>query len=297
MFGVNRAMVAKFIDMTIDDKTGLVLEGGGMRAVFTVGILDYFMDNNIWFPYTIGVSAGASNGISYASRQRGRARYSNIDLLKERNYIGFSFFMKGRGYIDMDYIFYEFPEKQYPLDYEAYFGSADRFVMVTSNCLTGKAEYMEEKKDPKRLVDICKASCTLPVMCPVSYVDGIPMVDGGVCDAVPIRRAIEEGYEKNVIILTRNKGYRKKDKDVNLPSFIYRQYPEIREKLRTRYRRYNERMDFIDELETNGKALVIRPERPIEVGRTETDINKLIALYEEGYACGKKIGATFKVAR
>lgn len=283
--------------MKIDNKTGLVLEGGGMRAVFTVGVLDYFMDNNIWFPYTIGVSAGVSNGISYASRQRGRSRYSNIDLLQKRNYIGLPFFLKGRGYIDMDYIFYEFPEEQYPLDHETIFNSSDRFVMVTSNCLTGKAEYMEEKQDPRRLVDICKASCSLPVMCPITYVDGVPMVDGGVCDAIPIRHAIEEGYEKNVIILTRNKGYRKKDKDVNLPSFIYRQYPAIREKLRTRYRRYNEKMDFIEELEEQGKALVIRPERPIEVGRTEKNIGKLIALYDEGYACGEKIGATLEVAR
>ena len=96
-------------------------------------------------------------------------------------------------------------------DYDTYFKSKDRFVMVTSNCLTGKAEYFEEKKDKKRLVDICKASCTLPILCPITYVDGIPMVDGGVCDAIPIRRAIADGFSKNVIILTRNKGYRKEE--------------------------------------------------------------------------------------
>lgn len=94
--------------------------------------------------------------------------------------------------------------------------------MVTSNCLTGKAEYFEEKKDKNRLVDICCASCTLPVLCPVAYVDGVPMVDGGVCDAIPIQRAIDDGFRKNVIILTRNKGYRKKDKNFYLPGFIYK---------------------------------------------------------------------------
>ena len=255
--------------MEIDSQTGLVLEGGGMRAIFTVGVLDYFMDHDIWFPYTIGVSAGASNGISYASRQRGRSRFSNIDLLKKYNYIGLRHFLRGRGYIDLNFLFYVYPDLYYPLDYDTYFKSKDRFVMVTSNCLTGKAEYFEEKKDKKRLVDICKASCTLPILCPITYVDGIPMVDGGVCDAIPIRRAIADGFSKNVIILTRNKGYRKEEKDFYLPGFIYNKYPAIREQLRLRYRRYNEVLDYIDQLEAEGKAFVIRPQSPIKVGRTE----------------------------
>ena len=130
--------------MTIDNRTGLVLEGGGMRAVFTVGVLDYCMDNQIWFPYTIGVSAGASNGISYASRQRGRSLYSHIDLMREYNYIGLRHFLRGRGYIDLDFLFYVYPDRYYPFDYDTYFHSKDRFVMVTSNCLTGEAEYFYE---------------------------------------------------------------------------------------------------------------------------------------------------------
>lgn len=245
--------------MDIDSRTGLVLEGGGMRAIFTVGVLDCFMDHDIWFPYTIGVSAGASNGISYASRQRGRSRFSNIDLLEKYDYIGFRHFLRGRGYIDMKYLFYIYPEKYYPLDYETYFKSPNRFVMVTSNCLTGKAEYFEEKQDADRLVDICCASCTLPVLCPVAYVDGVPMVDGGVCDAIPIRHAIDDGFRKNVIVLTRNKGYRKEEKDFWLPGFIYRRYPAIRKQLKLRYRNYNEVLDYIDELEAKGDAIVIRP--------------------------------------
>lgn len=275
--------------MTINNQTGLVLEGGGMRGVFTVGVLDYFMDHNIWFPYTIGVSAGASNGISYASRQRGRSLFSNIDLLKKYNYIGWKHFLSGKGYIDLDYLFYVYPDEFYPLDYTTCFNSPNRFVMVTSNCLTGKAEYYEEKNDKDRLVDICRASCSLPVLCPIAYVDGIPMVDGGVCDAIPIRRAIEDGYKQNVIILTRNKGYRKEDKDFYLPGFIYKQYPAIREQLKLRYRQYNEVLDFIDLLEEEGKAIVIRPEKKIVVGRTESDTKKLKDLYNEGYEMGAQI--------
>lgn len=275
--------------MELDNHTGLVLEGGGMRGIFTVGVLDYFMDHDIRFPYTIGVSAGASNGISYASRQRGRSKFSNIDLLKQYNYIGLRHFLRGKGYIDLDFLFYTYPDKYYPLDYETYFNSDERFVVVTSNCLTGKAEYYEEKKDPKRLVDILRASCSLPVMCPIAYVDGILMVDGGVCDAIPIRRAIADGFPRNVIILTRNKGYRKKEKDFYLPGFIYKKYPLIREQLKLRYRRYNEVLDYIDQLESEGKALVIRPVNPIRVGRTENDPKKLTGLYDEGYACGEQI--------
>lgn len=276
--------------MKIDANTGLVLEGGGMRGIFTVGVLDYLMDHHISFPYVIGVSAGASNGISYISRQRGRSYFSNIELLKKYNYIGWKNLLSGRGYIDLDFLFYEYPDRYYPFDYKTYEASPTRFVMVVSNCLTGRAEYIEEKQDRKRLLDACKASCSLPVMCPLSWLDGKPMVDGGVCDSIPIRHAQEEGYRKNVIILTRNKGYRKPDKDFHLPSFIYRKYPAIREALRLRYKSYNHTLDYIDELEAEDKVLVIRPQRPIEVGRTERDTRKLQALYEEGYELAKLIG-------
>lgn len=131
--------------MTIDNQTGLVLEGGGMRGVFTCGVLDYLMDRNIRFPYTIGVSAGACNGLSYMSRQRGRAKYSNIDLLEKYNYIGLRHLLKKRNILDFDLLFTEFPEHILPYDYDAYFSSPERFVMVTTNCLTGEANYFEEK--------------------------------------------------------------------------------------------------------------------------------------------------------
>lgn len=209
--------------------------------------------------------------------------------MREYNYIGLRHFLRGRGYIDLDFLFYVYPDRYYPFDYDTYFHSKDRFVMVTSNCLTGEAEYFEEKRDKRRLLDICKASCSLPVLCPVSYVDGVPMVDGGVCDAIPVRHAIADGFERNVIILTREKGYRKPEKDFYLPGFIYRRYPAIRERLRLRYRHYNETLDFVDRLEREGKALVIRPRGPLRVGRTCDDARELKALYEEGYARGRDL--------
>lgn len=275
--------------ISIDKRTGLVLEGGGMRGIFTVGVLDCFMDHGVRFPYTVGVSAGASNGISYISGQRGRSRFSNIDLLKHYNYIGWRHFLRGRGYIDLDYLFHVYPERYYPFDYDTFFKATERFEMVVSNCLTGQAEYLEEKQDPDRLLAICKASCTLPVLCPITYVDGVPMVDGGVCDAIPVRHALERGCERLVLVLTRNKGYRKADKDFYLPGFIYHQYPALREQLRTRYRRYNETLDFIERLEREGKAIVIRPEKPLRVGRTGHDPQALADLYDEGYALAERL--------
>lgn len=260
----------------------LLLEGGGMRGIFTAGVLDNFLGKNIIFPYVIGVSAGASNGISYISKQRGRSYFSNVKLPKIRPYVGIKSLLKGRGFFDLDFLFYEYPDKYYPFDWDAYFNSGQRYVMVVSNCITGKAEYVEEYKDGERLLAACKASCTLPFTNPVSYLDGKPMLDGGVCDAVPIKYLMEQGFEKFVIVLTRPKGYRKKEKRVWLPFFVYSKYPKIREALRGRAARYNQAMDIIDELEAQGKAIVIRPKAPMMVSRSEVDTQKLDALYREG---------------
>ena len=271
------------------ESTALVLEGGGMRGIFTAGVLDYFMDNEMWFPYTIGVSARASNGISYMSRQRGRAKFGDVDLLKIRPYIGLKHFLKGHGYIDLDFIFYEYPEKHYPLDFKTYSESTDRFVMVTANCITGQAEYMEEKKDYKRMSDILKASCSLPFLAPIAYVDDIPMLDGGICDPLPIKKAMEEGYKDIVVVLTRNKGYRKNIRKREIPKFVYKQYPHLRDALFIRSKHYNETIEYIERLEEEGKIKVIRPVKKIMVGRTEKDPAKLNDFYKEGYDEAKRI--------
>lgn len=271
--------------MTFDNRTGLVLEGGGMRGVFTCGVLDYLMDHDIRFPYTIGVSAGACNGLSYMSRQRGRAKYSNIDLLEKYNYIGLRFLLKKRNIIDFDLLFTEFPEHILPYDYDAYFTSPERYVMVTTNCLTGEANYFEEKQDKARVIDIARASSSLPFVCPIAYVDGIPMLDGGIVDSIPLQRAMNDGFMNNVVVLTRNRGYRKESKDIRVPSFIYRKFPYIREALSRRCAVYNSQLEMVEQLEKEGKITVIRPQKPVVVDRIERDIRKLTALYEEGYAC------------
>lgn len=272
-------------ELIIDENMGLVLEGGGMRGVFTSGVLDYLMDHDVRFPYVIGVSAGACNGLSYASRQRGRAKFSNIDLMEKYNYIGLKYLFKKRNIMDFDLLFNKFPEQIIPYDYEAYFSSPQRYVMVTTNCETGEANYLEEKKDKNRLIDIVRASSSLPYACPIAYVDGVPMLDGGIVDSIPLERALADGCTRAVVILTRNKGYRKDSKDFRVPSFVYRKYPKLREALSRRCSLYNEQLEMVERMEEEGKIIVIRPEKPVVVDRIERDIRKLTDFYEEGYAC------------
>ncbi len=268
---------------------GLVLEGGGMRGTFTSGVLDYMMDHNIEVPYGIGVSAGACNGVSFVSHQRGRAKFSNIDLLDKYKYIGINHLLRTGSIIDMDMLYNRFTEEILPFDYDTYFARPMRFEMVTTDCLTGQACYMEEQHDRRRLIDIVKASASLPYVCPICYVDNRPMLDGGIVDSIPIERAMSQGYEKNIVVLTRNKGYRKKEKTIQHPSFIYRRYPQLRQALIMRNIRYNNQLALIEQMETEGRILVIRPEKPIVVDRMEKNVKKLTDLYNEGYACAEKV--------
>lgn len=272
---------------------GLVLEGGGMRGVFTCGVLDFFMDRKIEFPYGVGVSAGACNGLSYMSHQRGRARYSNIELLDKYHYIGLKHLWYQHSILDQKLLYELFPEEILPYDYEAYRKNPARFEMVTTNCVTGRACYLEEKSDKIRLLAIAKASSSLPYVCPITYVDGRPMLDGGIVDSIPVLRAMEQGYERNVVVLTRNRGYRKDEKDIRVPRFIYRRYPRLRVVLSNRCRVYNQQLEMVERMEDEGRIVVIRPEHPVVVNRIERDIKKLTALYDEGYACAEKVFSAF----
>ena len=276
----------KFI---ITEKSGLILEGGGMRGIFTIGVLDNLMDRGIRFPYIIGVSAGACNGLSYMSHQRGRAKYADIDLLMEYNYIGLKYLFTQGNIMDFKLLFHTFPEKIYPYDYDRLASSPEHFEMVTTSCKTGKACYFEEKSNPKRVIEIVKASSSLPFVCPIAYVDGEPMLDGGISDSIPVERAMSQGYDNNLVILTRNYGYRKPQKATKVPFFFYRKYPTAKEAIRTRNAMYNRQMELVDTMENEGRVEVLRPVKPVEVGRIERDIDKLLALYQEGYDLAAQI--------
>lgn len=270
------------------NNTALVLEGGGLRGVFTCGVLDCFMDRGITFPFTIGVSAGACNGLSFMSGQRGRAKSSNIDLMEKYHYVGLKYLLTQGCIMDFKLLFEDFPERIIPYDYNKYFSNPDRFVMVTTNCLTGKAEYFEEKSSAERVMSIVRASSSLPFVSKITYVDGVPMLDGGIVDSIPVRYAMEQGYEKLVVILTRNKGYRKKNSKMRIAKAWYRKYPELQKALSERNEVYNRTMDLIEDLEKQGKIIVIRPVKSVQVGRMEKDTEKLRELYQEGYDLAMK---------
>ena len=272
------------------NKVGLVLEGGGMRATFTAGVLDAFMRENIFFKYVIGVSAGASNSISYISRQPGRGKVVNIDFLRKYKYCGWrAFFHTGR-FMDYDFLFNEVPSKLYPLDIDAFCKSDCSYVSVATNCRTGLPVYFEKQSEPGKIVAVCRASCSLPVLCSPVFIDGEPYLDGGVCDSIPVGRALSDGCDKAVVILTRPAGFRKPERDIRLPFFMYRKYPKFKEALRVRNYNYNRQMEFLENLEAEGRAFVIRPETCLKAGRLEADPDILQELYDEaGRVCSPTV--------
>lgn len=270
-------------------KMGLVLEGGGMRGVFTSGVLDAFMKYDLYFNYVVAVSAGACNGLSYISRQPRRARLSNIDMLVKYNYIGLRHLVTQGCIFDPELLYDRFPNELIPYDYDTYFASPSTFEMVVTNCNTGRAEYLTEKDgDRQRLLDICRASSSLPYVSNVIDVDGQPYLDGGIVDSIPVGRAIDMGYDRNVLVLTRNRGYRNTSKDRKIPKFIYKKYPRLRVALSRRIAEYNHQLDMVEEMEVKGLVDVIRPLRPMDVDRIEKDEKKLEALYEEGFQLGEE---------
>ena len=274
--------------MQITSNTGLVLEGGGMRGVFTSGVLDALMKHEVYFPYVVAVSAGACNGLSYMSRQPRRARWSNIDMLQKYDYISLKSLIVNGSIFDPNILYERFPEEFIPFDYETYEQNKAVFEMVTTNCRTGRAMYLSERHDHHRLTQIVKASSSLPFVAQITEVDGIPMLDGGIVDSIPIVRSIDTGHQENVVVLTRNRGYRSSEPDVKIPRFIYKKYPRLRVALSRRTAEYNKQLELIERMEDWGKIIVIRPERPLEVGRICQDVEKLERLYEEGFQLGER---------
>ena len=274
--------------MHINRNTGLVLEGGGMRGVFTSGVLDGFMKHDLYFRYVVAVSAGACNGMSYMSHQPRRARISNIDYLARYNYIGIRHLVTQGCIFDRELLYDKFPNQYLPFDFDTFFNNQCTFEMVTTNCQTGQAMYLSEKHDRQRALDIVRASSSLPYVSKIVEVDGIPMLDGGIVDSIPVQRAIDTGHPFNVVVCTRNKGYRETGRDYKIPRFIYRNYPRLRVALSRRIAAYNKQLEMIDRMEAAGQIICIRPERPMEATRMAKDTAKLERLYEEGFALGEK---------
>lgn len=279
----------------LERHTGLVLEGGGMRGVFTSGVLDAFMKYELYFPYVVAVSAGACNGLSYMSHQPRRARFSNIDMLRKYGYISLKSLLTQGSIFDPNILYERFPAEIVPFDYKTYADNPAVYEMVTTNCLTGLPEYLSEKHDPHRITAIAKASSSLPYVAQITKVDGIPMLDGGIVDSIPVLRATSQGHPFNVVVMTRNKGYRSSEHDMKIPPIIYKEYPRLRVALSHRVEVYNEQLEMVERMERWGEILVIRPQRQMEVGRTCGDVVKLERLYEEGLHEGERFCQSFRL--
>ena len=262
---------------------GLVLEGGGMRGLYTCGALEFFMDKDLYFQYIIGVSAGACNAVSYISKQKGRNIKVNTGFLNNWRYMSLRNLLFEKSFFGMDFIFKEIPGKFVPFDYETFQNSPCEFLVGATDCKTGKAVYFN-KDDIREGFDVLRASSSLPVISPIVQFKGYELLDGGISDSIPIAKSIEDGNEKNIVILTRNKGYRKNPmKFGKLIKIKYRKYPLLIESMMNRYKKYNETMDCIEELEEKGKVMVIRPFKKLMVDRLERNSNKLHELFNNGY--------------
>jgi predicted patatin/cPLA2 family phospholipase len=267
-------------------KATMVLEGGAVRGVFTSGVLDYLMEQDLYPSHVIGVSAGSCNAVDYVSKQPGRTRDCMIPRTSENNYMNtIPKFIKEKRIMDMDMIFDKYPYEVFPFDFETYFTSEMKCDIVVTNCETGKAEYLDERSNKERLMKICRASSSMPLVAPIVNVDGKPYLDGGLADSVPIERALEIGNEKIIVIQTKNPGYRKKQTNkatARLYQRAYKKYPNLVKTAIDRNEMYNRQAEIVEKLEAEGKIFVLRPLIPM-VSRLERDRDSLLHFYAHGY--------------
>jgi predicted patatin/cPLA2 family phospholipase len=266
------------------NKIGLVLEGGGMRGVYSAGTMEFFLEQELFFPYVIGVSAGACNAASYLSKQRGRNKKVNIDFISDPRYLSWKNFYQKRQLFGMDFIFDEIPNKIVPFDYETFFQNQSEFVIGTTDCMTGEPVYYKKQDYGKDVLPIIKASSSLPFVAPEVEYDGRTLLDGGISDPIPIKQAQRDGFQKNIVILTQNEHYRKKPSKFHyLVKRKYRHFPGLIKTLENRYQHYNETIDYIENEKNKGNVFILRPIKPLKVGRMEKNAERLTDLYEQGY--------------
>ena len=268
------------------------MEGGANRGVFTAGALDFLMEQEYYIPHVIGVSAGACNALDYVSRQIGRTRDCMIVTDEKNRYVNKNIktIVEKKALLDMDMVFERYPYEIFPFDFDTYFRSEIECEIVTTNCETGQAEYMTETKDGDRLMKICRASSSMPLVSPIVNIDGVPYLDGGLADSIPVKRALQKGNEKIVLILTRNPGYRKKPVSKAVGKLYRRSYQKYPNLMRTCIRRslmYNQQMKLVEQLEEEGKIFVLRPLIPT-VSRLEKNYDTLMYFYEHGYRLMKR---------
>lgn len=271
-------------------KLGIVMEGGASRTIFSCGVTDVFMDEGIYPDYLIGVSAGIAYGVSYASGQRGRNAEFTEKYMGDKRYMGLRHLLnpRKRCYYNLEFAFDEIPNKLVPYDYDALANYPGQVVAVVTNIATGEAEYFELPKY-ERHWETAIASCSLPVLFPPVKLGGSYYLDGGIADPIPYKQAFAEGCEKVIVILTRERDYRKSsERGTGIVKCVYRNYPHIVQRMNDRAKDYNRICAELLEEEKRGNLFVIAPRDTFGVGRTEGDWSKLDPLYREGLEIGRE---------
>lgn len=272
-------------------KTALVLEGGALRTIYSSGVCDAFLDNGLPLPdYTLGVSAGIAYGVSYLSRQSRRNLQLVTHYANDSRYMGWRNLAnpKNRSYFGLQFAYETIPNELVPFDYDAFAAYPGRAEAVVTNLNTGEAEYLPvpRRGAPNLLL---QATCAIPLMFPVIHMDGQPYLDGGCADAIPWRRALDEGCDRVVVVLTRERDYYKKPSRADrLMARAFKKYPRFRETMETRPARYNACREELFALEREGKILVIAPEDTLGCSRTEHNLDTIRALWQEGYFDGRR---------
>ena len=264
-------------------KTGLVLEGGAQRAIYTAGVLDVFMENGITFDGVIGVSAGAIHGCSFVSRQHRRSIDYTLAYAGDKNYMSWYSFLTTGTMVNEEFCYHTLPEKLFPFDHKTFEANNTDFYAVCSNLQTGQAEYVKCAKMDKTGLAYLRASASMPFVSRISEIGGKKYLDGGICDSIPLRAFQKMGYERCVVVQTRAAGYQKKPNKLGwLAPLMYRKYPKFAAAIKNRHIMYNNELEQIEQAQKKGAAFVIRPSKNVKIHHMETDKKVLQAVYDLG---------------
>lgn len=269
-------------------KISLILEGGGMRGLYTAGVLDYFLDKGLMLEDIIGVSAGACNSVSYITGQRGRNLEINAGYCSDKRYVSFMGLFTRGSIFNMDFLFDDIPNKLVPFDYEKFKSSRCKLTAVSTDCITGKANYTPI--NDMRIDDIyVRASSSIPLVSPIVEVNGKMLVDGGPSDSIPIQYSVDSGFDRHIIVLTRHNGYvKKKNRFYPVCKLALRKFPNLAETIKNRHINYNNSLQLASQLEKERKAVIIRPKIPVQISRFEKSPENLRRLYNTGYEDAKE---------
>lgn len=262
-------------------KTGLVLEGGAMRGMFTAGVLDVFLDENIAVDGIVSVSAGALFGVNLPSKQRGRVLRYNRKYLNDKRYMGLCSLLTTGNVVNKDFAFYQLPFTLDPFDQTAFAQSGTDFYVTVTNIETGEAEYCKIT-DVFAQMELLRATSAMPLVSKAVEVGGKKYLDGGISDSIPLQKCRELGYQKIIVVLTRPLDYRKSPAPTWLFKLFYRHYPNLIKKLVERHLNYNQTVEDIIRLNEQQEIFVIRPSKTLDIKRLEKDPAKIEAMYQLG---------------